>query len=82
MDSIEGDLVQLFRAIIQKVEQRLADIVPDVDLVAVRPRLQVHDRDARVDQPIVGVDRVDDLQRIADDVVAAVVARVELLLLL
>lgn len=48
MGGIFGDFVQLAGGVFHEGEQRLTDIAVDLDLIAVSPRLHVHNRHPRI----------------------------------
>lgn len=82
MRRIHLHLVELPRDVLHKAEQRLSDIIADVNLIAEAPGFNVHHWDARVDQPKVKVDDVDDLKGVAHHVIdASVVPRLKLVCL-
>lgn len=59
MSSVHCNLVEFLWDILHKVEQRLADIFANIDLVAIEPGLDVHHRNTSVNHAKVNIDAVD-----------------------
>ena len=78
MSSIHLNSVQLLRRIGHKIEQRLMDIVLQLDLIAMCPCFNKYHRHTCVDQAEVGVNGVDYLKYITNHLVAAFVTGSEL----